>query len=88
MGSTDRTGDKAGLTVRDTGIAIPPERQERVFERFYRVDKGRSKESGGTGLGLSLTRSAVLLHRGSIKLYSKEKEGTTFTVRIPLTYVP
>ena len=76
------------VTVQDSGVGIPEDVQDNVFERFYRVDKARSRDTGGTGLGLSLTRSAVLLHRGSIKLYSKEKEGTTFTVRIPLTYVP
>jgi signal transduction histidine kinase len=75
------------VTVQDSGVGIPEDVQDSVFERFYRVDKARSRDTGGTGLGLSLTRSAVLLHRGSIKLYSKEKEGTTFTVRIPLTYV-
>lgn len=76
------------VTVQDSGVGIPEDVQDNVFERFYRVDKARSRDTGGTGLGLSLTRSAVLLHRGSIKLYSKEKEGTTFTIRIPLTYVP
>jgi signal transduction histidine kinase len=74
------------VTVQDSGVGIPEDVQDNVFERFYRVDKARSRDTGGTGLGLALTRSAVLLHRGSIKLYSKEKEGTTFTVRIPLTY--
>ena len=76
------------VTIQDTGVGIPEELQDNVFERFYRVDKARSRETGGTGLGLALTRSAILLHRGSIKLYSKEKEGTTFTVRIPLNYIP
>ena len=76
------------ITVQDSGVGIPEDVQDNVFERFYRVDKARSRETGGTGLGLSLTRNAVLLHRGSIKLYSKEKEGTTFTVRIPLNYIP
>ena len=75
------------VTVQDSGVGIPEDVQDNVFERFYRVDKARSRETGGTGLGLSLTRSAILLHRGSIKLYSKEKEGTTFTVRVPLNYV-
>ena len=75
------------VTVQDTGVGIPEDEQDNVFERFYRVDKARSRETGGTGLGLSLTRSAILLHRGSIKLYSKEKEGTTFTIRIPLHYI-
>lgn len=76
------------VTVQDSGVGIPEDVQDNVFERFFRVDKARSRDTGGTGLGLALTRSAVLLHRGSIKLYSKEKEGTTFTVRIPLIYVP
>lgn len=76
------------VTVLDSGVGIPEDVQDNVFERFYRVDKARSRDTGGTGLGLSLTRSAVLLHRGSIKLYSKENEGTTFTVRIPLNYIP
>lgn len=76
------------VTVQDSGVGIPEDVQDNVFERFYRVDKARSRDTGGTGLGLALTRSAVLLHRGSIKLYSKEKEGTTFTVRVPINYVP
>ena len=75
------------LSVEDNGIGIPKEEQARIFERFYRVDKSHSRKTGGTGLGLSLTRNAILLHRGSIKLYSKEKEGTTFTIRVPLNYV-
>ncbi len=76
------------VTIQDSGVGIPEDLQDSVFERFYRVDKARSRETGGTGLGLSITRNAVLLHRGSIKLYSKEKEGTTFTIRIPLNYIP
>lgn len=76
------------VTVQDSGVGIPEDVQDNVFERFYRVDKARSRDTGGTGLGLALTRSSILLHRGSIKLYSKEKEGTTFTVRIPINYVP
>ncbi len=76
------------LTVEDTGIGIPEESQGRVFERFYRVDKSRSREVGGTGLGLSITKSAVLLHRGTIDLKSRVGEGSTFTVTIPLSYIP
>ena len=76
------------VKVEDSGIGIPEEDQENIFERFYRVDKSHSKEIGGTGLGLAITRSAVLMHHGAIRVYSKEGEGTTFTVRIPLKYVP
>lgn len=76
------------IKVIDNGIGIPEEFQEHVFERFYRVDKARSRETGGTGLGLAITRSVIIMHRGAIKLQSKEEEGTTFTVRIPLNYIP
>lgn len=58
-----------------------------VFERFYRVDKTRARKTGGTGLGLAITKNVIMLHNGAIKVYSKEGEGTTFTVRIPLNYV-
>lgn len=75
------------LKVADSGVGIPEDAQDSIFERFYRVDKARSRETGGTGLGLSITRNAILMHRGAIKVYSKEQEGTTFTVRIPLTYI-
>ncbi len=76
------------VKVSDSGIGIPEEFQDHVFERFYRVDKARSRETGGTGLGLAITRNIVLLHQGAIKLSSKEGEGTVFTVRVPLTYIP
>lgn len=76
------------VKVEDSGMGIPEESQEHIFERFYRVDKSHSREIGGTGLGLAITRSAVLMHHGAIKVYSKEGEGTTFTVRIPLKYIP
>lgn len=75
------------VKVADSGIGIPEEFQEHVFERFYRVDKARSRQTGGTGLGLAITRKIVLMHQGAIKLHSKEGEGSTFTVRIPLTYI-
>ena len=75
------------IKVEDSGIGIPEEDQAHVFERFYRVDKSHSREIGGTGLGLAIARNAVIMHRGSIRVYSTEGEGTTFTVRIPLTYV-
>lgn len=73
------------VQVKDTGIGIPEENLNQIYERFFRVDKSHSKEIGGTGLGLAITRSAVLLHRGSIKAESREGEGTTFTVKIPLS---
>lgn len=74
------------VKIQDSGIGIPKEDQTKVFERFYRVDKARSRQTGGTGLGLAITYRAVHLHNGEIKLYSVEDEGTTFTVRIPLSY--
>ena len=75
------------IEVADSGIGIPKEAVEHVFERFYRVDKSHSREIGGTGLGLAIARSAVVMHRGAIKVFSQYGAGTTFTVRIPLTYV-
>ena len=75
------------VTVADSGIGIPEESLNHIFERFYRVDKSHSREIGGTGLGLAITRSAIVMHRGAIKVYSKENEGTTFSVRIPLVYI-
>lgn len=75
------------LKVEDSGIGIPQEDLEHIFERFYRVDKSHSREIGGTGLGLAITRSAVLMHRGAIKAFSTQGEGTIFNVRIPLNYI-
>ena len=75
------------VTVADSGIGIPEEAVNHIFERFYRVDKSHSREIGGTGLGLAITRSAIVMHRGAIRVYSKENEGTTFSVRIPLVYI-
>lgn len=75
------------VRVEDSGIGIPEEYLEHIYERFFRVDKSHSKEIGGTGLGLAITRNAVLMHRGAIKAHSKEGEGTVFTVRIPLNYI-
>lgn len=75
------------VTVADSGMGIPEDSIERIFERFYRVDKSHSKEISGTGLGLAITRSAIAMHHGAIKVFSKEGEGTTFSVRIPLSYI-
>ena len=76
------------VEVADSGIGIPAESIDHIYERFYRVDTSRSREIGGTGLGLAITRSAILMHRGTIKVESIEGEGTTFTIRIPLKYIP
>lgn len=82
--SVEKQDAGALLTVSDTGIGIPPQEQERIFERFYRVDKSRSKEVGGTGLGLSIVKHAVLIHHGTIEVDSAVDEGTTITVRLPI----
>ena len=75
------------LKVSDSGVGIPEDLQDHIFERFYRVDKARSRDTGGNGLGLAITRNAILLHRGSIKVHSVEGQGTTFNIRIPLSYL-
>ena len=77
-------GNQAVFTVADTGIGIPAESQSRVFERFYRVDKGRSRAAGGTGLGLAIVKHIVALYGGQIRLASVVGSGTTVTVRLPL----
>ena len=73
------------VKVIDSGMGIPEESLDQIYERFYRVDKSRSKEIGGTGLGLAIARNAVLMHRGTIDVESTLGEGTTFTVKIPLS---
>ncbi len=75
------------VTITDSGIGIPEESIDHIFERFYRVDKSHSREIGGTGLGLAIARNAIVMHRGAIHVYSKPGEGTTFSIRIPLTYI-
>ena len=75
----------AYITVRDSGIGIPQDQQQRVFERFYRVDKSHSKESGGTGLGLSIVKHAVSYHNGTISMNSEPGNGTEIRVSIPLS---
>ena len=81
--SLDDCGNEVLLTVTDTGIGISQEHQERIFERFYRVDKSHSKAVGGTGLGLSIVKHAALIHRASISLESAPGQGTTVRVRFP-----
>lgn len=75
------------VKVADTGMGIPEDSLDHIFERFYRVDKSHSREIGGTGLGLAIARNAIIMHRGAIKVHSEEGVGTTFTVRIPLNYI-
>lgn len=75
------------VKVSDSGIGIPQESLDNIFERFYRCDKSHSREIGGTGLGLAITKNAVVAHGGAIKVQSVVGEGTTFTVRIPLRYI-
>ena len=75
------------LKVEDSGMGIPEESLEHIYERFYRVDKSHSREIGGTGLGLAITRNSILMHRGAIKVHSMLGEGTTFDVRVPLNYI-
>jgi signal transduction histidine kinase len=80
----DADHQNAYITIHDTGIGIPEDEQDKIFNRFYRVDKTRDRDTGGTGLGLAITRSTVLLHDGSIKLTSSPEEGSTFVLRIPI----
>lgn len=75
------------VSVADSGVGIPEESIDRIFERFYRVDKSHSREIGGTGLGLAITRNAIAMHRGAVKVKSEEQKGTTFSVRVPLNYI-
>lgn len=75
------------VTVSDSGIGIPESSIKHIFDRFYRVDKMRARKTGGTGLGLSITKSVILMHNGQLRVESKEGEGTTFTARVPLSFV-
>ena len=76
------------VKVADSGIGIPEDSVDHIFERFFRVDKARSREVGGTGLGLSITKNVIQMHHGVIDVESTPGEGTTFSMRIPLNYVP
>jgi two-component system phosphate regulon sensor histidine kinase PhoR len=79
-----KAGGEAEISFRDSGIGIPPEDRERVFERFYRVDRARSRETGGTGLGLSIVRHVAELHGGRVDLKSTEGQGSVFTLTLPI----
>lgn len=80
-------GDMVRLCVADTGIGIPEEAQPHVFERFYRVDKGRSKKAGGTGLGLAIVKHITALYGGALKLESQVGKGTAITVTLPAAHI-
>jgi len=81
----ENTGSTARLTVRDNGPGIPADAQPHLFERFYRVDKARSRDTGGTGLGLSIVKQLVVLHGGTVRVESEEGKGSTFITELPIT---
>ena len=81
-------GDLVEVTVSDQGVGIPSGDLERIFERFYRVDRARSRETGGTGLGLSIVKHIASIHGGDVRVWSVEGQGSTFTVRLPLRLDP
>jgi two-component system sensor histidine kinase SenX3 len=81
--TAERRGDRAAIVVRDHGIGIPSRDLERIFERFYRVDRARSRQTGGTGLGLAIVRHTAQAHGGEVTVESHEGEGTTFTLFLP-----
>jgi two-component system sensor histidine kinase SenX3 len=76
------------IAVIDQGVGIPSRDLERIFERFYRVDRARSRLTGGTGLGLSIVRHVAVNHSGSVRVESREGEGSTFTLRLPARGTP
>ena len=85
--STGRVGDKAEITVADTGIGIAPIDQLRIFERFYRADASRSKQTGGTGLGLAIVKHAIQAAGGTVSVDSTLGKGSTFVVQLPAAIV-
>ena len=83
--SARTVGPMLELVVRDHGIGIPPADRDRIFERFYRVDRARSRATGGTGLGLSIVRHVARNHGGDVSVESREGEGSTFVIQLPYT---
>ncbi len=75
------------ITISDSGIGIPEDEIDHIFERFYRVDKSHSREIGGTGLGLAIAKSIIVMHHGAVRVSSKVGKGSTFSIRIPLSPV-
>ena len=88
MVTTAADAEKVEIAVADQGIGIPAGHLGRIFERFYRVDRARSRETGGTGLGLSIARHIARNHRGDITVDSVEGKGSTFTVTLPRWHRP
>lgn len=89
IAATEKDGDRfVEIKVSDNGIGIKPEEQERIFERFYRVDYGRSRASGGTGLGLSIVRHIAVAHGGAVRVWSRPGQGSTFTLSLPMYLGP
>lgn len=84
----EASGAEASVLVRDQGIGIPADQRDRIFEHFYRVERGRSDDVGGSGLGLSIVRQVALVHGGSVDVESNEGAGSTFTLRLPLSPEP
>jgi two-component system phosphate regulon sensor histidine kinase PhoR len=82
--SLERHDGHVRVRVADTGIGIPAEHLPRLFRRFYRIDKARSRESGGAGLGLAICKSFIEAHEGTIQVSSEPGRGTTFTVELPM----
>ena len=82
--SLSSQGESVALTLRDSGVGIAPEEQAKIFERFYRVDKSRSREQGGAGLGLSIAQWIIAQHRGSIEVEIHLGAGSVFYVRLPV----
>ncbi len=76
------------IAVADQGIGIPQDEQDRVFERFYRVDPARARATGGTGLGLSIVKHVVANHGGEVTVWSQQDSGSTFTIRLPAAAHP
>lgn len=85
--SLNATHKNLYIKVADSGVGIPEDCVEHIFERFYRVDKARSRDTGGTGLGLAISKNIIVMHKGIINVYSEPGKGTTFTVRVPMNYV-
>ena len=83
--SVDEIDRSVDIAVRDSGVGIPRPDLERIFERFYRVDRARSRDTGGTGLGLSIVRHVASTHHGRVLVESKPGEGSIFTLQLPTT---